>query len=183
MAVLLNKNDQGVDSMTRNRLAEYRRMGLRVLRCSAEKERNISRVRKLTRLRRCVFVGQSGVGKTSLINLLVPEAGLKTGPLSIKHNRGKHVTRYAVLLNNPTGGWIVDTPGIRALSLAPMVPAELSHHFPDLRAHGHKCRMAACTHIHEPGCAIMTAVEKGRIHEDRYESYLRVFETLEHERG
>ncbi|MBN1686166.1 MAG: ribosome small subunit-dependent GTPase A [Spirochaetales bacterium] len=178
LLVVLNKNDQGVSPEIRNRLRVYKKTNCAVLECSVLTGRGVEKIAKYIAGRRCVFCGQSGVGKTSIINSILPEANLAVGSISAKYNRGRHVTRYGILLDNPKGGWIVDTPGIRELEIVEIEPADLSFYFPEMAHYREQCAVSGCTHDHEPGCAVFEAVRAGKIHEDRFESYLRILESL-----
>ena len=121
-----------------------------------------------------VFSGLSGVGKSSLINRVEP--GLKVAEISDSHDTGKHTTTFAEMFPLSFGGYIVDTPGIRAFGLIHMEKTEISHYFPEIFKRASECRFYNCTHIHEPGCAVLEAVEKGEISESRYFSYVSMFE-------
>jgi ribosome biogenesis GTPase len=125
-----------------------------------------------------VFVGQSGVGKSSLLNALAPGIDLKVGELSQKHNRGNHTTNFSVLLPRETGLRIIDTPGIRELELAEVLPEEAGFHFRDFAPYMQSCGYQPCLHDDEPQCAVAAAVRRGEIHHDRYESYLRILQEL-----
>jgi ribosome biogenesis GTPase len=178
LLVILNKSDQEISSQIRKRLRVYKKTGCSVLRCSALTGKGVRGVIKRVENRRCVFCGQSGVGKTSIINQIIPEARKPVGTVSEKHNRGKHTTKYGVLLQNPRGGWIIDTPGIRKFEIVEIEPADLSFHFPEMARYRELCELPGCTHDHEPGCAVFSAFEAGKIHPDRFESYLRMLESL-----
>ena len=123
-----------------------------------------------------VFSGLSGVGKSSLINRVEPGLGLKVAEISDSHDTGKHTTTFAEMFPLSFGGYIVDTPGIRAFGLIHMEKIEISHYFPEIFKRASECRFYNCTHIHEPGCAVLEAVEKGEISESRYFSYVSMFE-------
>ena len=123
-----------------------------------------------------VFSGLSGVGKSSLINRVEPGLQLKVAEISESHDTGKHTTTFAEMFPLSFGGYIVDTPGIRAFGLIHMEKAEISHYFPEIFKRAKDCRFYNCTHIHEPGCAVIQAVEDGEISESRYFSYTSMFE-------
>ena len=123
-----------------------------------------------------VFSGLSGVGKSSLINRVEPGLKLKVAEISDSHDTGKHTTTFAEMFPLSFGGYIVDTPGIRAFGLIHMEKIEISHYFPEIFKRASECRFYNCTHIHEPGCAVLEAVEKGEISESRYFSYVSMFE-------
>lgn len=122
-----------------------------------------------------VFSGQSGVGKTSLINRLVPTASLKTGTVRFKDGKGRHTTTSSSLLDLPSGGIVIDTPGIRALGLLNLEPETLSGIFPGFFPDGRfTCKYSNCLHLEEPGCAVRSAVENGTLSKARLDSYLRI---------
>ena len=123
-----------------------------------------------------VFSGLSGVGKSSLINRVEPGLKLKVAEISDSHDTGKHTTTFAEMFPLSFGGYIIDTPGIRAFGLIHMEKTEISHYFPEIFKRASECRFYNCTHIHEPGCAVLEAVEKGEISESRYFSYVSMFE-------
>ena len=125
------------------------------------------------------FIGQSGVGKSTLINSLYPEAGQKTGNISSKYNRGRHTTNFSVLLpDHENSGGIIDTPGIREIFIEKIKPYELSFRFPEFIPYLSKCSYSGCTHINEPECAVLEALENNLIHPDRYQSYLNLYYEL-----
>ena len=123
-----------------------------------------------------VFSGLSGVGKSSLINRVEPGLNLKVAGISDSHDTGKHTTTFAEMFPLSFGGSIIDTPGIRAFGLIHMEKTEISHYFPEIFKRAEDCRFYNCTHIHEPGCAVIQAVEDGEISESRYFSYVNMFE-------
>ena len=130
-----------------------------------------------------VFSGLSGVGKSSLINRVEPGLKLKVAEISDSHDTGKHTTTFAEMFPLSFGGYIVDTPGIRAFGLIHMEKTEISHYFPEIFKRASECRFYNCTHIHEPGCAVLEAVEKGEISESRYFSYVSMFEEGDENKG
>lgn len=119
--------------------------------------------------------GHSGVGKSTLINTLVPDVQLRTGDISDWSDKGKHTTTFAEMIDLPFGGKLIDTPGIRELGIVDIEPQELSHFFPEMRALLNQCRFNNCRHINEPGCVVLDAVERGEIEPSRYESYLSIY--------
>lgn len=123
-----------------------------------------------------VFSGLSGVGKSSLVNRVEPSLDLKVAEISESHDTGKHTTTFAEMFPLSFGGYIVDTPGIRAFGLIHMEKNEISHYFPEIFKRATDCKYYNCTHIHEPGCAVLEAVENGEISESRYFSYVSMFE-------
>ena len=180
--VLMNKIDIPCSAATRERLEHYHRMGYVVLTCSARTGEGLDSVRKALSGTTAVFVGQSGVGKSSLLNALSPRLDLRIGDLSQKHNRGNHTTNFSVLLTLEDGLRIVDTPGVRELELAEVLPAEVGFHFRDFIPYTRECSFQPCLHDDEPGCAVAQAVQRGEIHPDRYESYLRILQELQETR-
>ena len=116
------------------------------------------------------------VGKSTLINKLVPGVNLRTGDISEYHNKGMHTTTFSEMIALPNGGYLIDTPGIKGFGTIEMEDAEISHYFPEIFAESADCRFNNCTHRHEPGCAVLKAVESGKISASRYRSYLNILE-------
>ena len=125
-----------------------------------------------------LFSGHSGVGKSTLINRLIPGVELRTGNISVAHFKGMHTTTFSQMIPLPCdeGGYLIDTPGIKGFGMLAMEDAEVSHYFPELFALSESCRFGNCTHTHEPGCAVRAAVEAGEIAASRYISYLGILE-------
>ena len=128
-----------------------------------------------------LFSGNSGVGKSSLINSLIPGLNLKTGELSVQHDMGMHTTTFSEMYPIPDGGYIIDTPGIKGFGTIDFEPATVAHYFPEIFAISHNCRFNNCTHRNEPGCAVLKALEEHYISQSRYASYLSIIE--DHEEG
>lgn len=120
--------------------------------------------------------GHSGVGKSTIINKLVPGVNLRTGDISEYHNKGMHTTTFSEMIPLPDGGYLIDTPGIKGFGTIEMADAEISHYFPELFKYSEDCRFNNCTHRHEPGCAVIDAVGEGLISESRYKSYLSILD-------
>jgi ribosome biogenesis GTPase len=118
--------------------------------------------------------GRSGVGKTSLLNAIQPDLARHTLTLSRTTGKGRHATVHPELFPLPGGGYLADTPGLKAFALWDIEPAEVDGYFREIRPLVRDCAFSDCTHLHEPGCAVVQAVEDGRIDADRYESYLRI---------
>jgi len=180
LLVVLNKSDLGFDEDIEDRLAEYQDLGYSVHVASAGSGEGIAELREFIDGDVSVFVGQSGVGKSSLINAIEPGLLRRTGEVSEKFNRGKHTTTMAVLLPLADGRtWIADTPGMRRLALRGIDPGTLIAYFPEMTGLESSCAFGiSCTHTHEGGCAVLAALENGSIHPDRFESYVRIREEL-----
>ncbi len=176
--IVLNKIDLGVDPQTEERLADFTRIGYRVIRCSAQSGEGLEEVREVLRQGLCVVAGQSGVGKSSLLNRLDPDLDLRIGEISVKYDRGAHTTNYAVLLHLKDGTAVIDTPGIREFDIVGIEPRDLYHYFAEFGRYAARCAYTPCLHLDEPDCAVKKAVERGRIHADRYESYVRLYEDM-----
>lgn len=153
----------------------YENIGYPCYEVSALKGTNVEQVSATIKDKMTLFSGHSGVGKSSLINALVPELQLRTTQISEWHDKGVHTTTFAEIFELPQGGYIIDTPGIRELGVIDIEKNELSHFFPEMRALLNQCRFNSCRHINEPGCAVIKAVEEGEIELSRYESYLSIY--------
>jgi len=180
--VLLNKCDLPCPQDIAERLTHYARMGYRVHSCSAVTGEGLEGLAALLKEKTAVLVGHSGVGKSSVLNALSPDSGQRVGKLSQKHDRGNHTTNYSVLFLLSDGLRIVDTPGVRELELAEVLPEEVGFHFRDFAPFMQSCAYQPCLHVDEPDCAVAAAVEGGEIHPDRYESYIRIVSELQDSR-
>lgn len=155
--------------------AVYENIGYPCYQVSAMDGTNIDHIIALLKDKVTLVSGHSGVGKSTLINSIVPDAALRTGLISDWSDKGKHTTTFAEMIDLPFGGKLIDTPGIRELGIVDIEKKELSHFFPEMRAFMNKCRFNNCVHINEPGCVVLDAVENGEIEPSRYESYISMY--------
>lgn len=176
MRLVINKTDLGTPDM--GLLAEYAELGVQWVLCSAETDAGLDELRDLLRDTGSILAGASGVGKSSLLNALMPGLDLATREIRSRDNRGRHTTSAALLHELPFGGVVVDTPGVRELGIE-IDPAELPWYFPEIVERATGCKFRDCTHTHEPKCAVRDAVEAGDIAGHRYDSYLRILESME----
>jgi ribosome biogenesis GTPase len=154
----------------------YRSIGYKVVTLSARTGEGIDKLRDILRDKVTLFAGNSGVGKSTLINTLIPGLDLKTAEISAVHDTGMHTTTFSELFHLPDGGSIIDTPGVRGFGTVDFDIHEVDHFFPDLFALSKDCRFGNCTHTHEPGCAVRAALERNEIAESRYTSYLSILD-------
>jgi ribosome biogenesis GTPase len=155
--------------------AIYENIGYPCYAVSALKGTNISMIKDLLKDKTTLFSGHSGVGKSSLINALLPGMEIKTGDVSEATDKGQHTTTFAEMHTLPFGGYLIDTPGIRELGIFDIRPEELGHYFREIRDRMNECRFNNCRHVNEPGCAVVKAVENDEIEISRYESYLSIY--------
>jgi ribosome biogenesis GTPase len=182
VVIAINKTDLGIPPVVAERAENYRQIGYSVIFCSAMEGTGIAELESRISGKTCVYFGQSGVGKSSLINRLYPGLRLEIGSISHKYDRGRHTTKNSILVEHKRGT-LIDTPGIRQIDLVPEEPGDLDSFFPDFSLFIGKCEFQPCSHIHEPGCAVREAVQQGRIHPDRYESYVRMYRELEEKKN
>jgi ribosome biogenesis GTPase len=157
----------------------YEKVGYKVLLVSAEKKEGIEELKVLLKDKTTLVSGHSGVGKSSLLNLIFPDKELRTGEISGWSGKGQHTTTFAEMFDLPEGGRIIDTPGMREFGLVDIEKQEVSHYFPEMRERLNGCQFNNCMHYNEPGCAIKEAVNSGEVDEDRYVSYLGIMESIE----
>jgi len=141
-----------------------------------ERKEEREKLEELLKDKITLFSGNSGVGKSTLLNKLIPGVELRTAEISDAHNTGMHTTTFSEMLRLPFGGWAIDTPGIKGFGTFDMEPEELSGYFRDIFHFAKDCRFSNCTHTHEPGCAVLKAVEDHYIAQSRYQSYLSMLE-------
>ncbi len=157
----------------------YTHIGYPCYRISALNESGTDDIRKALSGKITLFSGNSGVGKSTLINTLIPGLHLKTGEVSAAHNKGMHTTTFSEMYPLENGGYIIDTPGIKGFGTFDMKDEEVGHYFKEIFKFSAGCKYGDCTHRHEPGCAVREAVEKHYISESRYISYLNILEDRE----
>lgn len=157
----------------------YETVGYQCLAISAANGSGMNKVRELLAGKTTVLSGNSGVGKSTLINSLLPDVQLKTAEISDAHNAGTHTTTFSEMLELPEGGYIIDTPGIKGFGTFDIEPEELTSYFKEIFHFSKDCRFNNCTHTHEPGCAVLKAVEEHYIAQSRYLSYLNMLEDKE----
>lgn len=154
----------------------YQYIGYPCYKISAREEIGLEPLKRTLQNKITLFSGHSGVGKSTLINKLIPNLCLKTGAISSFHSKGMHTTTFSEMLELPDGGFIIDTPGIKGFGTIDMKVEEIGHYFKEIFEFSHKCKFNNCIHINEPGCAVQDAVEKHFISESRYKSYINILE-------
>lgn len=176
VTILLSKLDlQDAEAVAEFR-AVYEGAGYRVLEVSVREGRGVEEVRELLAGRTTLVSGNSGVGKSTLIQAIDPSLDIRTGEISDSHHKGRHTTTFSTMYPLAEGGAVIDTPGIKGFGLLDIDDAELWHYFPEMMRVAPGCRFYNCTHTHEPGCAVVEAVEAGEIAWSRYESYLKILD-------
>ncbi len=177
--IVINKIDLDSDDIVEEYLAIYRQSGYQIFLTSAENGSNIDGLRAVLKDSVSVFCGASGVGKSSLLNALLPKLNLKIGGISKKTERGKHTTRHSELIKLDFGGYVLDTPGFTSLELRDIDANELADYFPEFDNYREHCKFNNCRHINEHSCAVKKALENGEIVENRYRSYCMMSKELE----
>lgn len=177
-ALVFNKldlfSDEGLEILAEY-IAIYENLGYPCFTVSALERENIETLNEVLKDKITLISGHSGVGKSTLINAIIPGSDLKTGNISDWSDKGKHTTTFAEMIDLPFGGKLIDTPGIRELGIVDIEPQELSHYFPEMRNLLNQCKFHNCRHINEPGCAVLDALENGGIEPSRYDSYLSIY--------
>lgn len=174
--ICINKTDLSDPARVQPLVGVYSQMGYQVLLLSAKTGFGMLRLRRVLESKECVLAGQSGVGKSSLLNAVDPGLKLRVEAVSRETEKGRHTTTTAQLLPLGFGGWVVDTPGIRQFQLWDVTTEEVPGFFRDMRPYVSMCRFPDCTHTHEQACAVKDAVADGRIDERRYESYCHILD-------
>ena len=179
VVLLFNKVDlfAETEELQYERLVEiYERIGYPCHRIQSNDEKSVDFLKTAMQGKQVMLGGNSGVGKSSLVNALDSNVQLKTGEISEAHQQGKHTTTFAEMHKLSFGAYVIDTPGIRSFGLVDLEKAHLGHYFPEIRALMESCRFNNCMHVNEPGCAVRTAVDQGQISAQRYNHYLTMLE-------
>ncbi len=179
VVLVFNKTDLLDDSLMRYQrmmIDLYDTVGYKCVAVSAETGEGMDELMEMLRDRITLLSGHSGVGKSTMINRLLPGVNLRTAEISDAHNTGMHTTTFSEMLPLPGGGYIIDTPGIKGFGTFDMEPEELTSYFKEIFRFSKDCRFSNCTHTHEPGCAVLKAVEDHYIAASRYQSYLSMLE-------
>jgi ribosome biogenesis GTPase len=172
--IVVNKTDLVSDQEARQLFGHYAGIGYPLIYSSVPEKRGIGQLREVLTGKISALAGPSGAGKSSLLNAIQPGLGLSIQNVSQTTGKGKHTTVSSELFPLKDGGYVADTPGLKALALWDIEPEELDGYFPDISPIVAQCQFSNCTHVHEPGCAVREAVKNGIIHPQRYDSYLRL---------
>ena len=177
-----NKKDIATEPEIQKLKDIYEMCGYRMVFTSAIEEENVEQLKELLQGKTTAIAGPSGVGKSSLINIIQPDAKMETGTISEKIERGKHTTRHSELIWIEEDTYIMDTPGFSSLYTNDFEKEELKFYFTEFVPFEGQCRFQGCDHVHEPGCAVKEALEEGKIHPVRYENYLEMYKELKEKR-
>ncbi len=177
--IVLNKIDLDESGISEKWKQLYQKLGYKIILTSVYSNEGISSLKKEIQGAKNLFWGHSGVGKSSLLNKMFPDLKLKIGEVSQFSSKGTHTTVTSVLIKVEDNTFIIDTPGIREIDPYGIRKADLGHYFIEFADYINKCKFSTCTHHHEPGCEVIEAVNKGLIADERYDSYLRILDTIE----
>lgn len=184
IVICFTKQDLITDpNMTQDIVDIYRKTGYPLIISSIYTKEGITQLEEHLHEHTTVFAGQSGVGKSSLLNLLLPEHDLETGLVSKRIGRGRHTTRQVELIALPSGGQVADTPGFSQLTFKGIESTQLGNAFPEFALHSHECRFRGCLHLNEPGCQVQEAVATTDIHPSRYHHYKIFIEEIKSQRS
>ncbi len=179
VTICFNKTDLDNGDRQQEYRAIYEKAGYPVMFVSACEEQGIDQIRSYLRGKTTILAGPSGVGKSSLTNLLQPEAAMETGSISEKIQRGKHTTRHAELFCVEEDTYLMDTPGFSSMYIEELEPEQLKYYFPEFEAYESDCRfLADCVHIGEPVCGVKAALDRGEISRSRYDNYMLIYQEL-----
>ncbi len=179
--ICINKIDLDIDNERANIIDAYTKAGYSVLETCLKEESGSEKIKEVLKGRITAFAGQSGVGKSTLLNRLMKMSVMKTGAISDKIERGKHTTRHAELIKLETDSFVVDTPGFSSFELSGIQFGELQYLLPEFENYLGKCRFSDCSHINQPDCSVKQAVEAGAISESRYLRFIELYDILKHE--
>ena len=177
--IVINKSDLDTSDEIKNWADLYEEIGYPVIVTSAVTKNGIEELKNILPNKKTLFWGQSGVGKSTLLNILFPQLKLKVGDISESTRKGVHTTVTSIMIPVNENSFVIDTPGVREIDPYGIKKEDLSHYFPDFEEYFSNCKFNTCTHYHEPGCGVIDAVEKGEIAFERYDSYLRILDTIE----
>jgi ribosome biogenesis GTPase len=179
LIIVLNKTDLDKNNISEKWKEFYVDIGYKFLLTSAKTNLGINELHKGLLGKKNLLCGHSGVGKSSLLNKIYPHLNLKTGDVSKFSTKGTHTTVTSIMKKVEENTFIIDTPGLREIDPYGIKKIDLGHYFIEFTEHLKNCKFNTCTHHHEPGCAVVKAVETGSIKLERYESYLRILDTIE----
>lgn len=175
--IVFNKSDL-YENESKNLLKEYKaiyeKIGYKTITISILKNENLVEIKNILKDKTTLIAGHSGVGKSSLINILEPKLNIKTGDISVAHSKGIHTTTFAEMHELSIGGFVIDTPGIKEFGIIDFEKQEVSHYFPEMRELINSCKFNNCLHMNEPDCAVIKNVNEGNIAVSRYETYLNI---------
>ena len=177
-----NKKDIATETEIKHLKNIYEHCGYKIVFTSATIEENVDELKELLKGKTTAIAGPSGVGKSSLINMIQPNVQMETGSISEKIERGKHTTRHSELIWIEDNTYIMDTPGFSSLYTNEFEKEELKYYFTEFAPFEGQCRFQGCDHVHEPGCAVKQALEEGKIHSVRYENYIEMYQELKEKR-
>ena len=180
--IVANKVDLVGQDRAEKLFGHYKKIGYRVIYTSASENIGVEDLRQVLTGKLSALAGPSGVGKSSLMNTMQPGLGLAVNEISKALNRGTHTTNFRQLLPLEDGGYVADTPGWKSLALWDTQPEELDGYFPEIAPLVAQCRFSDCSHVHEPGCAVLKAVNSGELHSERFNSFVRMRDGLSNKR-
>ncbi len=177
--IIINKLDLDEENLIDEWAELYKNIGYKVIKTSIITETGLQELKNMFGGKKNLLWGQSGVGKSSILNKIYPALELNVGDISNYTDKGKHTTVTSIMIETEPGTYIIDTPGVREIDPYGIRKEDLNHYFIEFPDYSTNCRFNTCTHLHEPGCAVIEAVENGQISAERYDSYLRILETIE----